>query len=256
MNEEVKFQPLSNVLEERLKNGGRASILKVAEEMAAWTSSKLMNQLVHDFEAGSRTHSFLISEELTRRGIPPYFRSLALPLPEYSDCDVNRRFDLLVYDLRWIVASYPKHQTVAPRYMDIYKHRSIHKGAEHIAKQGNREVWEITRDMGLSIDQQWDCHVIRGRDVTNRRNYIKTRRLAYLDYFKRAMEQGNRSGQSDADNQRTRRRRFNLWICSCIAGRHRPSEIARRYLQLAGESIDRRIVSRQLETIPAKLRPS
>lgn len=256
MDEEIKFRPLSDVLKEKVRNSGCEALLKAAEEIGTWPDSKLMNQLVMAFEEGSRTHSFLISEELTRRGIPPYLRSLALPLPEYQDCDVNRRFDLLAYDLRWVVATYTDHRTLAPRYMDIFKHGRFHKGLEHIAKRGDREIWEIVRDMDLSVDQQWDCHAIRGREVMNERRYIRERRMACLEYLDRSIEAAKSCGLSVERKSEIRRRRFNIWICSCIAGRDRPTEIARRYRQLTGEQISRQIVARQLEMIPAKIRPT
>ena len=255
MDEEIKFRPLSEVLAEKFRTWGADSLNRPRVEFAEYTNSKLMNQLTTSFEEGSRTHAFLISTELTRRGIPPYLRSLSRPLPEYNDSDVNRRFDLLIYDLQWIVATYPNHKTVAPRYMEIYKHGSVHKGAEHIAKRGNREIWEITRDMGLSVEQQWDCHAIRGREVMSERRNIRERRLAYLDHFKREAAH-DKDSRTDDEKDATRQRRFNIWICSCIAGRDKPSEIARRYEQLTGESIDRRVVARQLKLIPAKLRPT
>lgn len=253
MNDEVRFQPLSEVLKARVRSSGREALLKAAEEIGTWSNSKLMNQLVLAFEERSRTHAFLISEELTRRGVPPYLRSLALPLPEYQDCDVNQRFDLLAYDLRWVIATYPDHCTVAARYMDVFKQGRFLKGLEHIAKRGDREIWEIVRDMGLSVDQQWDCHAIRGREVMARRKYIRERRVACLGHLERAIEGGKSCGLSEERKREIRRRRFNIWICSCIVGRDRPTEIARRYQQLTGEQISKQIVARQLAMIPAKI---
>lgn len=255
-DQNIEFCSLLDVLATKYRIWGKGCFATAKEKLPTMTTSALCNRLQDNFVSGGRISAYFVSEELTRRGVPPYLRSLAQPLPDFRECNVNQRFDLLLYDLEWIVHAYPEHKTNAPGYMRIFRPgKDFFRGAEHISKRGNREPWRIARDMGLSADQQWDCQVVRGREIALERKYIRERRLAYMDYFRSALEAGKRCGQTPEQQKQTRTRRFNLWLCSRIAGRKNLQEVARRYEQLTGEKIDRRIVGRQLEMIPNRLRP-
>lgn len=203
-----------------------------------------------------RLAAYLTSVELTRRGVPPCFRSLH----RYQDSDsVNQRSDLVIGDLTWLRHWYPEHANVV-RYR---RGKLIFDGsdtvflreAEFAFYEGRRPAWKLVQSLSLSEDQQWECAYLRSTPIS--REAIETRRLSKRAFLaiRNDIDKVRRTVTfTDEDADHAVARRHALWECSRMVQSYSPTEIACRYEQLTGSSITRQTVGKQLQKMRLALR--
>lgn len=197
-----------------------------------------------------RTAAFVISEELTRRDIPPCFRQL----PHHDEQDLELSYDLLTYDLQWLNVKYPNHVTGKKRLIMLFKQQcEITSAAIGLFWNGRRERWLINQELALTDEQQFECHWIRSGKIATIREKIFNRKPKYRNYFERQYYEGQQCGMSDENKKLGIKRRLDIWQCAEMVGRTKPTEIAKWYYRKTGQSINRATVSVQLKKIPQRL---
>ncbi|WP_322046951.1 hypothetical protein [Paraburkholderia sp. J67] len=208
---------------------------------------KVLATLRRTYESGQRAASYLISETLTARGVPPAFRGLTARRHEYERM---LDADLFTYDAQWIVTRYPT-QVESVRYdrnRQLFRKASFHPAARFLFHSGIRTPGEIAGGLGLSDVQQWECVYIRSRQVTKRAKGIDAVRGKVRAKLAETIYAARNRSFVDSDADASVERRIRLWECSRMFG-NSPSEVARRYEQMAGEPITRQLAAKQLAII-------
>jgi hypothetical protein len=207
------------------------------------------------FANGSRLAAFILAEELTKRGIPPCFRHHHLSSMDHS---IHQRFDLLIYDLRWLRRAHHDHAAVIrfARCRKVFtgSDASFHDEATFMFHGGTRAPWKIVKSLRLTEDQQAECHWLRSAPVAKRLAGVQAMRERVFRALQADVARVRRTVSfSDADAKATLLRRHRLWLCrSYTTGG--PSKIAARYYQLTGEQVTGKVVSRQLQIVDDTLR--
>lgn len=244
-----RFVPLSAVLAstppDRLDEARR--------RVANLSRSTLLDRFGGAFADDKRLGAFLFAEELTKRGIPPAFRGT----PQPANC-LNKRYDLLVYDLRWLRWQYSEHLRVV-RYRRCKKLLSFgetdfHREAEYAFYEGRRPAWKLVGSLSLTEQQQWDCFWLRSVPITRRHIQTEAMRTRILAGLRDDLQKARRTAAfTERDAEATLQRRLNLWVCSRMTDGS-PSETARRYHQMTGQLITRQVTAKQLEKVRTVLR--
>lgn len=207
------------------------------------------------FHAGKRVVSLLCADSLISQGIPPAFWHSSLLQSNFS---VTDRFDLFAHDVRWLRAAYPKHaRTVRyDRYRSLLtgSETAFHREAEFAFYAGRRPAWKIVGSLSLDESQQMDCRWLRSAPVTRRLKVVTEKRDQVILALSEDLKGVRRTAQfSDVDAVESLLRRHRLWQCAQMAD-GKPTETARRYSQMTGESISRQVVANQLQKVDAVLR--
>jgi len=215
-------------------------------------SEKLCASLRTAFRSGQRVASFLLAEELMARGVPPSLRDMEL---ERLNLSLNERFDLFVYDARWIMRRYPG-QVELVRYEQskrLFRESTFHQAALFTFFYGQRPPGKIAGGMALTEEQQWECAWLRSKHITKRADAIALQRPTVRKRLKEPIYAGRNKAFTDDDAAASLLRRERLWMCSQMFG-DSPTKVARRYEQMTGKPIARNVVAKQLQTIANVLR--
>lgn len=240
------FRPLAPLLKTIQSERLDAARLRVAEI----ERDELMDRFRSAFENGKRLVALLTADELTARGIPPTFRHLHLSGAEYS---VDQRFDLLIFDLRWIRRWYPDHAKIV-RYrrckaLLIGSESLFHREAEYAFYQGKRPTWKIVSSLSLTQQQQADCYLLRSAPIKKRNEATQAMRDRVFEALQDDLRTVRRTKSFTNDHaEATLARRHALWLCSRMTDGS-PTETAVRYTQLTGHQITRQAVAKQLEKV-------
>jgi hypothetical protein len=221
---------------------------------------ELLTRFQRAFADGRRLTAFLMAEELVRLGIPPSFWR-SYPSTPARELEVNRRFDLLLYDLQWLRHWYPEHPKTLRygRYRDLFKAHdpAFHRAAEYVFYAGSRPVWKIVGSLSMTETQQWDCSLLRSAPIHKRQAATDAMRGKVHTAIEAGLAGAGRTAQfTDADAEITLARRHALWLCSRMGDLKSPTHIAARYEQMTGQGITRQIASRQLELVRETLAKS
>lgn len=240
------FQPLAPLLQATTPETLDAARLRVA----AFDRVELLNGFRSAFASGKRIRAFLLSEELTKRGIPPCFRLHGLSATDYS---TNQKFDLMLYDFRWLRHAH-RHHTKQVRYVRYREMLTVgdvgfHRAAEYAFYQGKRPAWKIVASLSMTEAQQWDCIWLRSTPIAKRHAAMCESFEGVLLVLQDDLRTVRRTKSfTDDDANATLRRRHALWVCSQMTGGS-PTETAARYGQLTGEEITRHVAARQLQIV-------
>lgn len=216
-----------------------------AEELIAGaTTDLLLDQLAHAVAGRKRVQAFLISKELTRRGLPPAFRRLPEPDPD----DPGQRFDLFLYDAEWLAVRYPEHKARFSRWQGIFRGRQFHQTVAYAFWDGRREAWQFGSCLGLTSEQRQECCYAGGGKIGPIRAHIRKTRSDALSRISEAVWNGKSGGQTEEERVTTIRRRQALWECACLS-EWKPQRTAHLYGMLTGEEIPRNVVAKQLAKI-------
>lgn len=232
-------------------------------ENAAKSLDGLKWRLQHAFDSGDRVGAFLASWEFTRRGVAPVFRGLKF---QWNKKGSTQMRDLMTFDLEWLRRRHPElAQTVSAarsrsalrRLADVFSSserlRVFLRGVA-VSLTGNYAMpWKLCSDLKLTEIQQTECRTIRSSEVSKRIKAVRERLQAMRDTIE-AMENGGRCGRSEEERRQTVQRRVDLWFCSELAGRDRPTAIAKLYTSMTGDPITKEVVSNQLSRVPTKAR--
>lgn len=240
------FRPLAPLLQTIALERLNAARLRVAD----FGRDELVNRFRSAFGNGKRLTALIMADELTAREIPPAFRHLHLEGAEYS---LDQRFDLLVFDLRWLRSWYPEHAKIV-RYQRCKtlltgSDRLFHREAEYAFYQGKRPMWKIVSSLSLTQQQQFDCCVLRSAPIKKRMEATQAIRDRVFEALRDDLRTVRRTKSFTNDNaEAALSRRHALWLCSRMTDGS-PTETAARYTQLTGEQITRQAAARQLEKV-------
>lgn len=217
--------------------------------------NRLIEGFQRAFSSGKRVPAYVIADELTVRGIPPVFRYAPASTPGSS---LEQRFDLMVYDLRWLRRWYPDHAR-SVRYQRCKvlltgSDKAFHREAEYMFYVGRRPAWKMVASLSLSENQQLDCYLLRSAPVKKRdmaTQVIREQVFYALEADMKAVRRTKAFTEDDA--HATLLRRQQLWLCSRMVGNGSPTEIAERYQQLTGQQITRQAVAKQLAKVDRAL---
>lgn len=187
-----------------------------------------------------------LSEEFTRRGIPPIFRLL----PEINDDDPSQIADLFAIDLSWLAAEFPKHKPLLQKWAGIFKSTRFHSTADFIAGNYPRKAMHwLCKGLGLTDDQQRRLHVIKTgahrrafEALQGRRQAVRTQ-LA-TKYHERAKDVRYRAD----DPKATIERRAAVWFAGSLAD-WKPQPTADLYRALTGEALTRQLAAKVIEQV-------
>lgn len=213
----------------------------------------LLDRFGSAFADDKRLGAFLFAEELTKRGIPPAFRGT----PQPANC-LNKRYDLLVYDLRWLRRQHSEHVRVV-RYRRCEKLLSFgeadfHREAEYAFYEGRRPAWKLVGSLNLTESQQWDSYWLRSAPIARRHRETEAMRNRVLAALRDDLQTTRRTAAfTNEDAEATLQRRCDLWVCSRMTDGS-PSQTARRYEQMTGQLITRQATAKQLEKVRTVLR--
>jgi len=241
------FLPLASMLQAIAP----AKLTAVRERVAGLDRDQLLSQFRAAFEGRKRLAAFVLADELTARGIPPCFRHSYLAS---TDHDTNQKFDLFLYDMRWIRRTYLDHkrQVRYERYRELhsFSETAFHRAAEYIFWQGRRPAWKIVASLSLTDQQQWDCVLLRSAPTAKRDAVTKSMRREVFEILQADLREVRRTKAFTNDDATvTLLRRHDLWVCSRMTVGGGAAEVATRYFQLTGKAITRDIAKRQIQIV-------
>lgn len=191
------------------------------EVLSSISREKLDSSLRNHIEKGKRTALWLINCEYTRRNVPPVFRKL----PDINPDQPSTYLDLVSYDLQWLVAKYPTYTPAFRRFRKLTDPRYFHSQAKYIfthsLKYGQAPIWKTTYALGLTIQQQTECHVLKQERLYNK--YQKLLRLRSEVNAELKSRHTDRLLKTSAvvklgpDDYAIIRRRLNIWFCAMLA---------------------------------------
>jgi hypothetical protein len=233
----------------------KSKLYEARERVANLDREVLIDKFRSAFNDGKRLAAFMLSEDLNYRGIPPAFRLSHMSSSEYN---INQKFDLLVYDLRWLRREHSEHvkKVRYARYRDLFSQNEVYfsKAAEYVFYQGKRPAWKIVASLSMTETQQFDCMWLRSSPISKRHKAAQAMRDDVFNALMENLQTVRRSKSfTDVDAKVTLIRRHALWICSQMSAKS-PSEVAARYMQLTGQNITRHVAARQLQKIDEVLR--
>jgi hypothetical protein len=246
--EDYGLTPLAQCIAEA--DAGRCN--RVRDALPSYATGKLCAALRTAFWSGQRVSSFLLAEELAARGVPPSLREMELDRLQLS---LNEKFDLFVYDARWIMRRYPE-QVAVVRFEQskrLFKESTFHQAAQFAFYYGQRPPGKIAGGIGLTDEQQWECAWLRSKHITKQANAIALIRPSVRKRLKEPIYAARNKAFTDADAAASLLRRERIWLCSQMFG-DSPTKVAKRYEQMTGERITRNVVASQLGTIEKTLR--
>lgn len=240
------FQPIGSLL--KLTDSNK--LAEAQRQAAGFGRERLIDGYRVAFANGRRVAAFVLSDELTTRGIPPAFWHSHQSNTSHS---LNQKFDLLVSDLRWLRRWYPEHTKLIryDRYRSLFTkwEPAFHRAAEYAFYQGKRPVWKIVGSLSLQERQQFDCRLLRAAPIAKRDAKTQALREQVFKTLQDDLRTVRRTTAfTDADAEKALMRRHALWICSRMTGGS-PTEIAARYTQMTGQQITRQVTGKQVEKI-------
>jgi hypothetical protein len=219
-------------------------VLAESVHRAYYGITKLIDPSVVAKVKGARMLSWLVSCELTRRGVPPCFRRL----PDRDKLGLNGRYDLTLWDANWIVGRYPDHKVLNSRHQPMFTPDRFFRSVEFLFWAGKRAPGGMSRVLGLTPEQQWECHCLQAGPVSKKRRLIREmqpgteRRLAEVENAKR------QRGRSAAAKAATLRRLQQIWLCGSMAS-WAPQRTADLYKMQTGQQIGRNLAANLIATV-------
>lgn len=230
--------PYLTTLGELLKRDEYAKNIALAQELLKEVSREKLDLLTRLHPpTRSRIASWLIHCEYTRRRVPPVFRNL----PDADPDQPVTLLDMVAYDLEWVSVVYPKHLPPFQRYRKFMHPNYFHSQAKYIfssgLQYGHKPAWRTVKGLGLNVEQQTECYVLRGERIYNAMQ--KYQRL------KPSVESQLEARHTDrllnkspvvrlgSEDKAIIRRRANIWYCAMLSG-WSPSRTGRLYDALTG----------------------
>lgn len=232
----------------------RERTIAIKRQLTLLDRDDLIDRFRSSFFKGKREATFLISDELTRRGIPPCFRLSHLSRTNYT---TDQTYDLFLADVRWLRRQYPDH----PKSVKYERYRQSFDGnekkfdaaAEYIFYKGKRPFWHIVRSMKLTEAMQFECWLLKSAPVALRNQTTHEMRDSIFKALHGSLEAVRRTKTFTDENAKvTCQRRLNLWVCQRMT--NGPTKIGNLYERMTGEKITPQTAARQLEIINEVLR--
>ena len=231
-----------------------SNLVTAQAKVESFPRDKLVNSFRLAFHTGKRAVCLLCADALIARGIPPAFWHSHLSRTDYS---LEKRFDLFVYDVRWLRATYPYHA----RKVRYNRHKIMLTGidkkfwaeVEYAFYAGRRPTWKLVRSFSLNEQQQTDCWLLRSARLARRLQSVTDRRNEVFEAIKEGMTHVRKTAKFTKEAAEALiLRRHQVWLCGQMA-KKKPSETARRFQQLTGISLTRQLVAKHLEKADSAL---
>jgi hypothetical protein len=240
------FRPLASLLAFHQPD----KLVEARRRVSELSRDELLVRFERAFSDNRRPTAFLMADGLIAMNIPPSFWCLHPSTPAVA-LDVNRRFDLMLYDLRWLRRWHNEHpkRIRYGRYRELFtaNEAAFHRAAEFVFYAGKRPIWKIVGSLSMTEAQQWDCLLLRSAPINKRQAATDAARDQIYTAIQSSLLGAGRTAQfTDADAEIALARRHTLWLCSRMADSKSPTQIAARYEQSTGQRITRQIVARQL----------
>lgn len=240
------FSPLSALL--RAEDADKLS--SIIRAVANCDRFELVDRLAQSMSRGKRVQAYVLNAALTAKGIPPVFR-----YPDFypSADDVNQKNDLFMADMQWLERTCTFHAKKIrfARYRDMFTPilTKFCKAADYVFYEGRRPAWRIVASLALEEDMQHDCMWLRSEPVKKKHDVI----MNHGEDVKRALEDDlarvvRSITFTEDDAKSSLERRYALWVCSQMT-RGSPTETAKRYEQMTGQSVTRYVAFDQLKKI-------
>jgi hypothetical protein len=243
-------------LSEPLQTISLAAHLAAREKVSAFGREKVLGEFRSVFHQGRRKVSLVCADSLIEHGIPPAFWHDHRSTITYS---LEQRFDLFAYDVRWLRAAYPSHARVV-RYNRIKamldgSEKEFWREAEYAFFAGRRPVWKLVASFSLDVRQQTDCWSLRSAPVARRLEAVMAKREKVFRALQNDLMGVRRTVTfTDDDAKALLLRRHQLWMCAHMSDG--PTETAKRFLQMTGQTISRQLAAKHLLKIDDVLRRS
>lgn len=247
----VPFTPLAPLLQAIAP----AKLAAARATVGGFERGELVTKFRSAFHAGKRLLSLLYADGLIAKGVPPTFWHSHL---SRSDFNLEQRFSLFAYDVRWLRAAYPDHSRVI-RYrrgklLLTGTEKDFWREAEFSFYAGRRPAWKIVGSLSLDERQQTDCQWLRSAPVARRLQAVTAKREHVFKALNEDLKGVRRTAAfTDEDAKGLLLRRHQLWLCGQMAC-GKPTETAQRYKQMTGESISRALAANHLRKVIAALR--
>lgn len=188
---------------------------------------------------------WLLSQEYTRRGVPPVLQHL----PEPSDDDSEQIADATMIDLHWVRTRYPKHKAFFTGWNVVFAPTTFGSKSwwigNHYPKR--KPIDWICRGLSLSDQQQRELHFIKKHGLRNQHERLLAQRedvWHQLDY-----EYGRRDKRYQTkDRKATIDRRCAIWYVGHLA-EWSPQRTAFLYEAHTGEPMTRQLAANTIEKV-------
>lgn len=215
-------------------------------------TADLIAKHITTFVKGERRGAFLSALVLTERGIAPFFRRNVIGLPGASEAlTINQEYDLLVHDLLWL-AKHHAPDVAAVSGISITWHpdswSALFKCADRLFWFGNWPIWLIVKKLKLSEHQQWQCRLLKSKPMKQKARGLDQSAQRIYERLSHDLPAIMRTGTKEAEAQAILRKRKRLWYCAEMCG-WSPTETARLYQRMTGESITKSATANQLSKI-------
>lgn len=221
------FVPLSGLLAAAGPGGLASYRLRLASEHR----HKLERAYRTAIATGKRELAFLLAEALAAHlvPLPPCFRLDGMH--RMAGMTPDQRLDLVAHDLLWIRTMYPEHWRNASGSYASLLHGdgdSWLPRAEYLwATKHQAKTWILVRQMALTVDQQWQCNVLRSQSVKLAAQGLRYWRVkAHRAIMAHLPEAKRRHGEGEARHMLERR--YRVWLCGQMTQRS-PTKTARLY---------------------------
>ncbi|MBS1157335.1 MAG: hypothetical protein H6R07_3259 [Proteobacteria bacterium] len=243
------------------------AIHRVQQRLAECTQEQLLDQYRSCF-FGSKTVKlkvlFYISQELTKRGIPPIFRASASryrTMIESGARDVETA--LLLIDLEWITGRHPDHVPRYAKFKHVFdkKHRTTPEALmarvrflQYLENPRTPDLIASASMLKLSGQQQRECCVLRTLNVGRWIDRVHEQEPEIREMIRESVMNDAHDRRSADKKANTIAVRQDLWLCAHIAGWDNPQQVAKLYEARTGSKIDRGTVGRHLAKMPERPR--
>ncbi|NIE64030.1 hypothetical protein [Burkholderia sp. Ax-1719] len=222
---------------------------QIRSNVAVMPRERLLLDFRAAFDSRQRRRAFLLSEALTAHGIPPCFRRDERFRP--GELDEKQRFDMSAYDLQWLAARYPRH---AEQVRGGYAHllcaddwRWLARAEYYWSTLHQGETWKTVKQLALTVDQQWECNVLRSQSIRLAAQGLARRRVSIRKAIMAHLPEATRR-RHEGDARLTLERRYRVWLCSEMTGKS-PTKTAHLYGLWTGNEIARSIADRDVEWV-------
>jgi hypothetical protein len=198
----------------------------------------------------NRVAAYLLADELSDRGIAPFFWRAEITIPTSLTLHINQEYDYLVFDLLWIAKQYPGHpysQRVPMERLSSDR-EYLFKAADSLFQLGNRPLWIITKKLKLTERQQWECQLLKSLPVKQKSRGLMLSAQKVYEKLAETMPQIMKTGTGEDTAFKILQKRKRLWICAEMCD-WSPTISAELYRRMTGEILTKSQAANQLSKI-------
>ena len=215
---------------------------KLLVHLQSASTEKLKDLFIKQVAQTRHEMAWLVSAELTIRGIAPCFWGVPVIEKEWWQKSLDVDFILMVADLNWFVSTYPEHKPEWKRLNSMFQPNTkrFMDDVDYLWWDGRRTAGQIAKALNLSEQQQRECSFIQGLNVERWRYRLLKRLPIAQDKITASVREKDR--RIINEQNATIKRRSDLWLCAELAD-WKPQQTADFYAMMTGEVLPRNVVS-------------